>query len=91
MNIVESTKRYEKWLKKQLPAAVVDTEAMKKDLDEKHDKMAADPFQFLRATYWRWAQIARETCPNLSWGHRSPRSATSISRTMGCGATKMAA
>ena len=28
----------------------------KEDLAEKHKKMADGAFQFLRATYWRWAE-----------------------------------
>ena len=27
--------------------------------------MAADPFQFLRATYWRWAETILQVCPEL--------------------------
>ncbi|MEJ0078689.1 MAG: DUF2252 family protein [Alphaproteobacteria bacterium] len=27
--------------------------------------MAADPFQFLRATYWRWAETIFKICPDL--------------------------
>src|SRR6476660_8130003 len=51
MNIVKSVARYDSWLRKQL-----NNEFVKKDLKKKHKKMAADPFQFLRATYWRWAE-----------------------------------
>ena len=29
--------------------------------------MAADAFQFLRATYWRWAETILTTCPEV--GH----------------------
>jgi len=62
MNIVESADRYEAWLRKQLKDDFVE-----KDLKKKHKKMAADPFQFLRATYWRWAETiyASKVCPQL--------------------------
>ncbi len=33
------------------------------DLDLKHQRMRRDPFLFLRATCWRWAQAAGELCP----------------------------
>src|SRR5215510_12886692 len=60
MNIIRSTGAYERWLQKQLHGDVV-----KKDLDEKHARMAADAFQFLRATYWRWAETILAICPEL--------------------------
>ncbi len=60
MNIVRSTAAYERRLRKQLHGDFVE-----KDLDEKHAKMAADAFQFLRATYWRWAETILTTCPEL--------------------------
>ena len=59
MNIVKSTRRYEAWLKKQLRADC------QEDLKKKHEKMAEDAFQFLRATYWRWAEtIQRNALPD---------------------------
>jgi hypothetical protein len=61
MNIIRSTAAYERWLHKQLHGDVV-----QKDLDEKHVRMAADAFQFLRATYWRWAETILKTCPELA-------------------------
>jgi hypothetical protein len=60
MNIVESTKAYEVWLRKQLRGDVIE-----KDLRKKHEKMAADSFQFLRATYWRWAETVDTFCPDF--------------------------
>jgi hypothetical protein len=50
MHIKRSADRYEAWLRKQLNGDLDEH-----DLAEKHDKMAKDAFQFLRATYWRWA------------------------------------
>jgi hypothetical protein len=63
MNIVKSVERYDAWLRKQLKDDFV-----KKDLKKKHKKMAADPFQFLRATYWRWAETILDVCPALQEG-----------------------
>ena len=60
MNIVKSTRQYERWLRAQLKGDLV-----KVDLDKKHAKMAGDPFQFLRATYWRWAETIFKVCPDL--------------------------
>ncbi len=36
---------------------------VEKHLHDKHAKMKQDPFQFLRGTYYRWAQAWREICP----------------------------
>ena len=63
MNIVKSVARYEAWLKKQLGRELVE-----EDLKKKHEKMAEDPFQFLRATYWRWAETILDVCPELKAG-----------------------
>jgi hypothetical protein len=38
------------------------TYLVKHDLELKHGAMAADPFQFLRATFYRWAQVWRDVC-----------------------------
>ncbi|WP_395337143.1 DUF2252 family protein [Novosphingobium sp. BL-8H] len=35
------------------------------DIDKKHRKMARNPFLFLRATCWRWAEAAAAICPEL--------------------------
>jgi uncharacterized protein (DUF2252 family) len=61
MNIKQSTKAYEDWLRRQLDGGI-----MEKDLEEKHEKMRAGAFPFLRATYWRWAETIFETCPELA-------------------------
>jgi hypothetical protein len=63
MDIVKSTDRYEAWLRKQLKGEMVE-----KDLKKKHKKMAQDPFLFLRATYWRWAETILDVCPDLKHG-----------------------
>jgi hypothetical protein len=61
MDIRESTIKYEAWLRKELAGELVE-----KDLERKHDKMKESAFVFLRATYWRWAEIIFELCPELS-------------------------
>jgi hypothetical protein len=47
-HIVTATRSYERWLRGQ-------TEVVHSDLRAKHAAMAADPFSFLRASYYRWA------------------------------------
>ncbi len=59
MDIVRATAKYEDWLRKQIPLLPV-------DLERKHALMAAGEFQFLRATFYRWAQ---------TWPRVSPKSA----------------
>ena len=61
MNIVKSARAYEDWLGGQLK-----DELVKKDIKKKHKKMAAGPFEFLRATYWRWAEAIFDVCPDLA-------------------------
>ena len=63
--IVQSTARYEDWLRERLKDFV------EKDLEEKHEKMAAGPFPFLRATYWRWAETVYAICPELKKGPKT--------------------
>lgn len=60
MNILKSVERYDSWLATQLKGDVD-----KLDLAAKHKKMAEGPFQFLRATYWRWAETIFQVCPEL--------------------------
>jgi hypothetical protein len=60
-DIVQSTAAYDAWLAAHLRGSLVAC-----DLADKHDKMAADAFQFLRATYWRWAEMILEECPELA-------------------------
>jgi hypothetical protein len=59
MNIVEATRDYEAWLGRQIPI-------IKEDLVAKHQHMAADPFSFLRATFYRWMQLWAEHCKDCS-------------------------
>lgn len=58
MNIVNATHRYEAWL-------AAHTVVVAADLARKHDEMAAEPFAFLRATFYRWAQLWPEICGQL--------------------------
>src|SRR5208282_3351182 len=59
MRIKKATKKYETWLAKNI--AIVPA-----DLALKHTRMAADPFQFLRATFYRWMQVWPQVCPDLA-------------------------
>jgi hypothetical protein len=64
MNIVEATRRYDRWLARRLPAIV------QRDLRVKHRRMAEEPFAFLRATFYRWAQVWPQLCPDLAGAPR---------------------
>jgi hypothetical protein len=55
MKIVKATERYEEWLSRRL--RIIDA-----DLKFKHEQMRTEPFPFMRATYYRWAQIWAEVC-----------------------------
>ena len=60
MDIRQSADAYEDWLRHELAGDLVD-----KDLGKKHAKMKKSAFVFLRATYWRWAEIIFEVCPDI--------------------------
>jgi len=64
MRIKKATKRYEAWLGDYLTL-------VQADLALKHSRMAEAPFPFLRATFYRWAQLWPETCPELAKGPRT--------------------
>jgi len=59
MDIREATQGYEQWLSDQL-------QLVPADLEMKHQHMQSSLFQFLRATYYRWAQTWQTTCPDLA-------------------------
>jgi hypothetical protein len=59
MKIAKATDRYEAWLGRHLK---ID----QKDLHFKHEQMRTDPFPFMRATYYRWAQIWKDVCPEAA-------------------------
>jgi hypothetical protein len=61
MNVVKATSHFEYWLGCRTPL-------VKRDLHLKHSNMNAAVFPFLRATYYRWAQIWPEVCPELAKG-----------------------
>ena len=50
---------YEKWLRKQC-------DVVESDLDAKHRRMRKSTFDFLRATYFRWARTIEALCPALT-------------------------
>jgi hypothetical protein len=55
MNFLKSTEKYEAWISGHLTL-------IPEDLERKHAAMRTSPFPFLRATYYRWAQIWRDVC-----------------------------
>jgi hypothetical protein len=57
VNVVDATKSYEDWLRVHLSAVLDD------DLGLKHERMATDLFDFLRATYYRWLQVIEHQAP----------------------------
>jgi hypothetical protein len=59
MEVQESTRGYETWLARTVPL-------IRADLDLKHRLMAGDAFSFLRATFYRWAQLWPEVCRDLA-------------------------
>ena len=58
MNAVEATRAYERWLSERL-------KLLKADLRLKHRRMEQDPFFFMRASFYRWAQTWPAECSNL--------------------------
>lgn len=62
-NIIESTASFEAWLRSQI-------ELYEPDLQVKHRKMAEDPFEFMRATFYRWAEVWPERCKALANTHQ---------------------
>ena len=61
MGIRAANREYERWLAAQLHGDIVDA-----DLGKKHKKMRDSAFSFLRATYWRWAEMILDICPDLA-------------------------
>ena len=56
INIIQATTDFETWLHKHVTI-------WEDDLAFKHEQMASGLFMFMRATYYRWAQIWPKTCP----------------------------
>jgi uncharacterized protein (DUF2252 family) len=59
MNCKKATKSYEAWLAEQ-------TSIVEDDLALKHQKMSADVFSFLRATFYRWVELCPNICSELA-------------------------
>ncbi|MFZ0420108.1 MAG: DUF2252 family protein [Candidatus Sulfotelmatobacter sp.] len=59
MNVVKATRYFEGWLAQR-------THLDKNDLRLKHARMKAELFPFFRATYYRWAQLWPQICPELA-------------------------
>jgi len=60
MNVVESTRAYDRWLEQRLRVIV------RRDLKLKHRRLAQDAFSFLRGSFYRWAQVWPQLCPELA-------------------------
>jgi hypothetical protein len=58
-HIGECSKRYETWLAAHIPLIPA-------DLKLKHAEMKASLFPFVRATYYRWAEVWPEVCRDLA-------------------------
>jgi uncharacterized protein (DUF2252 family) len=63
VTIQEATASYEKWMRG--CANVIQS-----DLRSKHEQMKESPFNFLRGTFYRWAQLLPSVCKDLC---RAPR------------------
>src|ERR1700733_13243718 len=59
MNVVKATRQFEEWLAGR-------TCLVRADVELKHRSMKEGVFPFLRATYYRWAQIWPSVCPDLA-------------------------
>ncbi|HEY9676633.1 MAG TPA: DUF2252 family protein [Drouetiella sp.] len=59
MKIAKATRLYEEWVQRFITIVPA-------DLDAKHKLMADDEFAFLRATFYRWAQLFPELCPDAA-------------------------
>ncbi len=59
MRFEKSTRAYERWLRRHIAL-------VSEDLDLKHTRMAEGIFPFFRATYYRWAEIWADLCPELA-------------------------
>ena len=58
-NIFGATAAYERWMRRHVSVIAP-------DLKLKHQKMAEAAFPFLRATFYRWAAVWPEACPDLA-------------------------
>jgi uncharacterized protein (DUF2252 family) len=58
VDITEATRSYERWLAARVPL-------LRGDLDLKHRLMTRDLFSFLRASFYRWAQLWPQICEEI--------------------------
>jgi hypothetical protein len=58
MDIKQATRTYESWLGRHMPLIAA-------DLRRKHERMAEDPFAFLRATFYVWIERWPAVCSEL--------------------------
>jgi len=61
MDVHQATEEYETWLRAETPV-------LERDLKKKHREMRRHPFGFLRATFYRWAQLFPDVCGSLLRG-----------------------
>jgi len=59
VNFRNATAQYEEWLSREL-------EILPEDLKRKHELMREGIFPFLRATFYRWAQLWPDVCPEFA-------------------------
>ena len=59
MSCIKATESYETWLAQR-------TRTIKADLLLKHQQMSTDIFSFMRATFYRWLELWKETCAELA-------------------------
>jgi hypothetical protein len=57
--VIAATEAYEDWLRER-------TDVVEADLQSKHQQMKASLFVFLRGTFYRWAALWQEACPELA-------------------------
>ncbi len=57
-DIVDATRNFERWLSERV-------RLRRDDLEYKHEQMAANPFSFLRATFYRWSELWAQELPEL--------------------------
>ena len=57
--ITDATRSFERWLGQSL-------RLRRDDIEYKHQQMAADTFSFLRATFYRWAELWPEEVPEVA-------------------------
>ena len=64
MTFREDNAEFEDWLRKR--CLLNGCDVVEADIEYKHDQMASDPFVFLRATFFRWAQRIETLLPELA-------------------------